>query len=169
MTRWAIIPGFDGLYRVSEEGVVQSCHKRGVRGDRGEWWTLSASNDRSGYALVYLWSRSAPAGKQRVRCHVHRLVAKAFVPNPGGKPAVNHLDGNKQNNAPTNLEWCSLAENMQHAWKTGLCRPHKLTESDVREILTCGGTDTETGKRFGVSQVMVTRIRARRAWAHVQP
>lgn len=60
-------------------------------------------------------------------CHghnqlVHRLVAECFVPNPHPEEyfQVNHVDGNKLNNAPYNLEWCDASMNMRHAYDTGL-------------------------------------------------
>lgn|SRR6185312_43171 len=43
-------------------------------------------------------------------------------------------------------------------------RPVKLSATQVEAILTCGGSDPATAMRFGVSQVMVTRIRAGKAW-----
>jgi hypothetical protein len=154
---WKEIPGYRGRYRISADGVVQTNHG-------GHWWALATPKDAHGYLLVYLWDSDK---QQRVRRLVHQLVAQNFVPPVEGRTCVNHLDGHKLNNHFTNLQWTTRAGNMQHAWQTGLCRPHKLTESDVKEILRCGGTDTETAKRFGVSQVMVTRIRARKAWRHV--
>ena len=50
---------------------------------------------------------------------LHRLVAKTFIPNPANLPEVNHIDGNKQNNKATNLEWCDRSSNMKHAYENG--------------------------------------------------
>ena len=54
---------------------------------------------------------------------VHRLVATVFCSNPLKKPDVNHLDGCKDNNSATNLEWATKKENMSHAVLTGLHMP----------------------------------------------
>lgn len=57
--------------------------------------------------------------------YVHRLVAAAFIENPCNRPAVNHIDGCKENNDASNLEWVTFQENTIHAYNTGLIQPMK--------------------------------------------
>lgn len=89
---------------VSEDGRVRGSDGRRLRLDM----------DPRGYLRV----RFGASGK--IRARVHRLIATAFVPNPLGKPQVNHIDGNKRNNAASNLEWCTPRENQRHAITSGL-------------------------------------------------
>ena len=59
---------------------------------------------------------------------IHRLVAEAFISKNTDKEQVNHIDGNKENNCATNLEWCSQSENMKHSYRIGLRDKERLRE-----------------------------------------
>ena len=56
----------------------------------------------------------------RKNCSIHRLVAEAFIPNPENKPAVDHINGNKQDSRIENLRWVTQKENCNNPstkWK----------------------------------------------------
>ena len=101
-----------GRFYVSQTGEVWDSK-------RGRYLTQSRAplaNGKSGYMSVGFWM----GGGKIKRKYVHRLVAGTYVPNPCGKPEVNHIDGNKCNNVASNLEWCTKSENHKHAFKLGL-------------------------------------------------
>lgn len=73
-----------------------------------------AVRDRKGYLVTDLYMN----GKRKTE-RINRLVASAFVDNPGNKEVVDHLDENKRNNNADNLEWVTHSENIKRAWKSG--------------------------------------------------
>lgn len=43
--------------------------------------------------------------------YVHRLVAKAFIPNPNNYEQVDHINNNRQDNRVANLRWIPRQKN----------------------------------------------------------
>lgn len=73
--------------------------------------------------------------KKRKHYQVHRLVAKAFVPNPDNKPCVNHKNGNTCDNCMNNLEWCSEKENTIHAIQVLGVAPARRLSKILNDLL----------------------------------
>jgi hypothetical protein len=92
--------------------------------------------NKNGYSQVCV---SLGSRKNKKVFRVHKAIAETFIPNPENKKEVNHIDGNKQHNCVSNLEWVTGTENMIHARDNGLLHPlrgvnspcAKLTEEDV--------------------------------------
>lgn len=115
---------------------------------------------------------------KRIKCTVHRLVGKAFVDGYNEELSINHIDGNKLNNKPENLEWVTLAENTKHQWKTGLvnCKgdnhPNaKLNSKQVlyiRKLLREGICAHTLAIIAGVSPSTIALIRDGKRWAEIQ-
>ena len=95
---------YNEYIEVSSDGNVKS-HGKLIKGE-------SCTN---GYIRIHV-SHNGITQKHLL----HRIVAQAFIPNPHNLPVVNHIDGNKHNNAVENLEWCTYGENLKHAYRNNL-------------------------------------------------
>lgn len=118
---WKDIPGYEGLYKVSNFGRVKSL----ARMRRGNGNSICPVNEKVLRGKIDKYGYSAYAlckNAQMKHFTAHRLVADAFKPNPNPSEfnQINHIDGNKLNNTPENLEWCSAYHNTQEALRLGL-------------------------------------------------
>ena len=114
--KWIDIEGFENEYQINQFGEIRTL-KNSPKLKKFDILKPQLNN-RNGYVYQMLYKNGKP---KLVR--IHRLVAKAFIPNPNNFIQVNHIDGNKQNNNASNLEWCDQHYNMKHAYKTGLQKP----------------------------------------------
>lgn len=180
MEIWKDIKGYEGSYLVSNFGRVKSLNRKvlGRYGTQREikGAILNLTPDKDGYLKVNL--KKSQKGKS---LRVHRLVAEAFLENSENKPQVNHINGVKNDNNISNLEWVTLSENRKHAYKTGLQNGeakrgvksnfNKLTESQVIEIRNTykKGVNTykEIANNFNVSPECVGRIVRKKNWAWI--
>ena len=114
---WKDIVGYEGLYKISDLGRVLSVRfgPKNHPSQFSEPKLMKLTKSSTGYLHVQLYKN----GKSSTKL-IHTLVATAFVDNPQNKPEINHIDGNKLNNTPSNLEWVTKSENLKHAARTGL-------------------------------------------------
>jgi len=171
---WLDVKDYEGWYQVSNLGNVRSVDRYisysngNKRLQKGQ--ILKLNEDKDGYHVVCLIKNGVrKIGK------VHRLVSKAFLPDKQCCNQVNHIDGIKNNNVVTNLEWTDASGNQQHAVDTGLrVMPRgesnissKLSNFDVefiREWIRLGFKQRDIAKVFGVHFATISCINVGKSW-----
>jgi hypothetical protein len=120
MSLWKDVDGYEGLYIVSDEGEVISLPREvHTRNGSGEMTAHRKARKLKPYlrgneGLMYEAVALTKDG-ETVGHSVHRLVAKAFIPNPDNLPEVNHKDKDTTNNCVENLEWCTRQYNIEYS------------------------------------------------------
>lgn len=179
MEIWRPIPGTDGYYEASDLGRVRSLDKvtrhnyGGTRTQRGR--ILKTRTTKDGYEAIVIFIAGRPKST-----FAHRLVCAAFH-GVSDKRTVNHKDGVKSNNVPSNLEWATYEENQRHADRMGLRTPNgigngraKLSEADVLTIRSTKqplvyGEASIIARKYGVSPTMIRYILKGANWKCLQP
>lgn len=127
MEIWKPIENYETQYAVSTHGRVKRISgfvKTDIKNNSQRLIKeriLKQNKKRNGYLTVDLSKEN-----EVKTISVHRLVALAFVENTEGKPQVNHINANKQDNRMDNLEWVTGLENRNHAKENNLYKnPNK--------------------------------------------
>lgn len=167
MERWTKIVGLEQFGEVSTLGRIRLYERKYSNSGRiiPERMAKTFLN-RKGYCFINLLEKTYL---------VHRLVAKAFIPNPENKPQINHKDLDKQNNRVENLEWATNNENRQHAvvngrvWRCqGEVNPlAKLSNKVVLLIAASKKPGTELAKRYNISPTTICDIKNGKTWTHI--
>lgn len=157
----AIKRAFSQGYRVNSKGKVL--------GKTGK--PLKPHLLNSGYLCVSLMIDS-----RRLAVTVHQVVWCFF--NNANPIQLNHIDGNKLNNIPENLEACTQSYNNKHAYSIKLRVPNYgacsgrsiLTDAKViemRKLRRKGYSQKHLAEVFGIAQNTVSYICAGRTWRHL--
>lgn len=158
---WRPIPSLDGKYSASNLGRIRrDAPGKGARVGR----IIRAAADSTRYLSIG-WPRHLT---------VHVLIAEAFHgPRPSPTHQVNHIDGDRQNNVPANLEWVTPRENNLHAGRRGMMSRKgeasgraKLTANDVRAIRRSELPASALARVYGVAPCTIWNAR-NTTWKHL--
>ena len=159
MEEWRDVVGFEGLYKVSNFGRIQT-----VKTGKIKEQTISKTDNRP---YLSLWKNN----KIKV-CRPHKLVMEAFVSlRPEGLECC-HNDGNPQNNHWSNLRWDTPKNNHADKIKHGTtnrgeqCGTAKLTLEQVRAIRQDNRLQRIIAAEYGVKDNTISRIKSFKRWAH---
>lgn len=159
---WRPVVGLESRLEVSNTGLIRTVPRKFAPYQK----ILGFEINRHGYYRVQ-------------HLAVHRLVAKAFLPNSKNLPQVNHKDGDKSNNHVDNLEWCTSQYNNKHAFRTGIriskkgedWYASKLTEKQVLEIrskyIPYKYTMKQLAEEYGLKRQSIWSIIRRKNWKHI--
>ncbi len=161
---WMPVTGFEGYYEVSILGRVKNSRRGSL---------IKSHPDKDGYLRVRFFIHNT-----KTKHSIHRLVANAFIPKHSPELQVNHIDGDKFNNAAPNLEWVTSRQNIHHAVDIGL-RNHKgsanhfssLNEAQVAEIkkkIQDGIKYRAIAQFYNVKTSCISKIKLNHTWQHVQ-
>lgn len=117
---WKDIEGYENVYQINKKGQIRSLARTGSGVNCSKTKILKKQIDVNGYRVQLLYKNSK--GKT---VFIHKLLGKAFLPNPENLKCVNHKNGNPSDNRIGNLEWCSKSQDLRHAYKTGLRKAKK--------------------------------------------
>lgn len=179
---WKEVKGFPD-YLISNNGRLWSKTKI-VSRPKGKYLKkgkiMKLHDDTRGYLTANLIN-----GNVRKNYKIHRLVAENFIENPEEKREVNHINGIKDDNRVSNLEWVTSKENKKHAWniglykkqnglkfsgeKNGFSKLNDQTVKEIRRIYKSGGiSQKELGIKYNTSQTQIFYIVNRITWKHVE-
>lgn len=103
-------------YEVSEKGVIRNrTTKKELK-----------YQEHQGYFIIKI-----NIGDGEKRYFVHRLVGETYIPKIEGKEYINHKDSNKKNNNVENLEWCTIQENNDHAYRNNKNMAKKVSVMSI--------------------------------------
>lgn len=175
MEIWEAIPGFEGYYDVSSFGRVRSLDRiinqlgkrQCVKSIKGRLLRPAVSH---GYHSYVLWK-----DHKQTTIRAHHAVAYAFLgPRPDGT-YVCHRDGDRLNNALSNIYYGTPSENVADARTHGTLAvgekagSAKLTAIEIARIKKMAEThlQREICAEFGISQAQVSRIVNGKEWKHI--
>jgi hypothetical protein len=171
--QWIKVALRKGYLIVSEDGTIRRANKADDKGnvDASKGYSVVTQQVHKKSGRVYFNMTFMGFTKSVL---TNRVVAWRFHPNPLNLPQVNHIDGDKENNAKDNLEWSTGADNEKHAHRTGLKTGRGSANSnaklDVERVLKIRASNDNIEQLMAehkVSRSTIINVLNRTTWTHV--
>lgn len=138
--KWRDVPGYEGLYKVSDQGEVKSLRSGcAVAVIRGQYVNLSRE------------------GKME-KVRVSYVVAREFVRNPEMRPYVVHVNGDRTDHRAENLVWSEKPEDMARGRGAGRMSRKVLCYSESGEFVGRWDSIDEGARAMGVARQGIMRV-----------
>lgn len=170
---WKDVAGYEGLYQVSNFGRIKSF----VVNPNGR---IRKGVPALGYPQVQL--KGNGDGTQETK-KIHRLVGKAFIPNPNNLPEINHKRGDRGDCREWMIEWTTSSDNAKHAYRqlgkknnlaNQVSENHynaKFKNEDIIKMRAMFESGEYTQKQIAViynqRSGSINRILLRKRWNHI--
>ena len=120
---WKEVPGWEGYYEASNLGNIRRMKNQRM---------LKPKTNKGGYLYVGLTRNNKTQW-----FFVHRLIASAFLPNPGNLPFINHKSEVKTDNSLANLEWCDTKYNNNYGTRNERISERNKATSNKKAVQQC--------------------------------
>lgn len=138
--KWRDVPGYEGLYKVSDQGEVKSLRSGClVAVIRGQYVNLSK-------------------GGRMEKLKVSYVVARVFVANPEMRPYVIHVNGDRRDHRAENLIWSEKPDEIVRGRRAGRSRRAVVCYSESGELVGRWGSLTEAAEAVGVARQGIMRV-----------
>jgi hypothetical protein len=171
---WKDIRGYEGLYQISNTGLIKSLPKSWISGKNKVTRVKPETILKT--CLVGNGYQSVTLSNNRIsKFYVHKLVISHFKDNPLNLKEINHIDGNKLNNQIDNLEYCTSSYNKQHAWDNNLRTfsfknhakaklSNEIAEKIRKEYQTGKFTQRDLAKKYDIVVSGINQIIKNKNW-----
>lgn len=138
--KWKDVPGYEGLYKVSDQGEVKSLRSGClVAVIRGQYVNLSK-------------------GGRMEKLKVSYVVARVFVANPEMRPYVVHVNGDRTDHRAENLVWSEQPDEIVRGRRAGRSRRAVVCYSESGELVGRWRSLTEASEAMGLARQGIMRV-----------
>lgn len=148
MTIWKniTIEGKESIYEINSDGEIRNKHSKHI---------LAQIINNSG-----LLKCDVTVGDKKHSLYIHKLLAEYFVPNPNNLERAYHIDGDKTNNALSNIGWTSQSEAVSrgNATKKRVKQINQYSDAKKMNLIATFDSVLDASDKLGIHRTTITKF-----------